>query len=470
MKNKGFTLIELLAVVVIIGLLAVIIIPKVKSTIDDSRKNSRILSVQSLDRMAGNYYLEKKAQTNKFTECTYNFTTNQKSCSELDFTGDKPKTGFLNIDKNGQVDIAVQYEDMCYIKNHNKEEIEIIPYDEKTCNINAYVFKNYELPPTVIQGDGLYKSTLDENRYIYKGDNPNNFIWIDENNDNIKVEAELYRIISFEKDNTITAIRNNSIGQYAWDERVSEEEGPRLNSENTYCQPLGLYFGCNVWGNQNNTKVNNNPLNNTFYFNYYPESTSIELEKTTEKTVTQDSTLNTYLNSTWLNENEGIKNAAIDSEFNVGGVYYHSAYTYKDKKLIKEKEEIKQSTWNGKIGLIQLSDYVETSTNNKCTSLYSNYYYNEQYYFDSNDDGIMDQNNLNWECSKNNWLLDTESEWTITANPKEPHIVWSISKDGYIITEPASNELTVRPVIHIKSSYSLTGQGTSDIPYELTTK
>ena len=98
------------------------------------------------------------------------------------------------------------------------------------------------------------------------------------------------------------------------------------------------------------------------------------------------------------------------------------------------------------------------------------YYYNEQYYFDSNDDGIMDQNNLNWECSKNNWLLGTESEWTITANPKESHIVWSISKDGYIITEPASIELTVRPVIHIKSSYSLTGQGTSDIPYELTTK
>lgn len=47
MEEKGFTLIELLGAIVILGLLALLIVPKAKSAIEDSKKNnSRIISTK----------------------------------------------------------------------------------------------------------------------------------------------------------------------------------------------------------------------------------------------------------------------------------------------------------------------------------------------------------------------------------------------------------------------------------------
>ena len=59
----------------------------------------------------------------------------------------------------------------------------------------------------VTSGDGLYKDEY-EDRYFYKGANPNNYIIF--NN-------ETWRIISIEGDGTIKIMRNESIGNIAWD-------------------------------------------------------------------------------------------------------------------------------------------------------------------------------------------------------------------------------------------------------------
>ena len=56
MKNKGFTLVELLAVIVIIGLLAVLIVPKVNKTLKDARKSINKTSISGITRTANNYY------------------------------------------------------------------------------------------------------------------------------------------------------------------------------------------------------------------------------------------------------------------------------------------------------------------------------------------------------------------------------------------------------------------------------
>ena len=74
--------------------------------------------------------------------------------------------------------------------------------------------------PTVTTGDGLYKDE-NENRYFYRGKNPNNYITF--NN-------ETWRIISIENDGTIKVMRENSIGMMAWDS----------GNENNWSNPADL--------------------------------------------------------------------------------------------------------------------------------------------------------------------------------------------------------------------------------------
>jgi len=146
MNKKAFTLIELLAVIILIGLLAVLIIPKVNETIKDARINTNEVSVNALSRTATNYFLEQKAKNNDFQSCTYDFTNRTNTCTNLEFTGEKPDSGKLVIKPNGNVAIAVQFDKYCFLKGYETDEIERIDYDETTCGENAYVFTNYEIP------------------------------------------------------------------------------------------------------------------------------------------------------------------------------------------------------------------------------------------------------------------------------------------------------------------------------------
>ena len=64
----------------------------------------------------------------------------------------------------------------------------------------------------VTEGDGLYADEYESGKYIYKGTNPNNYITF--NN-------ETWRIISVEADGTIKIMRNESIGNRAFDSGIS---------------------------------------------------------------------------------------------------------------------------------------------------------------------------------------------------------------------------------------------------------
>ena len=321
----------------------------------------------------------------------------------------------------------------------------------------------------VNSGDGLYASTIDSRRYIYRGSNPNNYIKLEENNVDV-----MYRIISFEADGSIKVIRDTSIGSMAWDERTGETEGPRKNDDNTYCNYTGTYYGCNVWSNMNDTTYNGTPLStlfsNNFHYKYFSSSTSELLDHSTNGTVKDNSSLNTYLNGEWLN-NSGLNDYINpNTNFSVGGLYYYSTYTGGDKGLEKELEEINSYKWQGKVGLMYITDMVETSLSNSCDSVYDNFYYNPNYYYKDTGSETASQHitNGNWPCTKDNWLFKGITEWSLSAYSSHRGSVWRVISTGCFSGTNPYSAFGARPVLYLKPQTTLTGEGTEGAPYIIT--
>ena len=75
----------------------------------------------------------------------------------------------------------------------------------------------------VTSGDGLYKDEHEEGRYIYKGNNPNNYITFNDENAG-------WRVISVENDGTIKIVKIDSIGNEYWNSTDSTNwESASLN-------------------------------------------------------------------------------------------------------------------------------------------------------------------------------------------------------------------------------------------------
>ena len=132
--KKGFTLIELLAVIVLIGALSVLTIPKIVNTLKESGKSIDSASAKGLLSSA-----EYKASQNELKGVSGNtiidFET-ETNIDALDYNGEVPEKGKIILKENGQVDMAIKLGDTCYIKNKLSQEIQEIPYSEETCIVS----------------------------------------------------------------------------------------------------------------------------------------------------------------------------------------------------------------------------------------------------------------------------------------------------------------------------------------------
>lgn len=105
MKNKkGFTLVELLAVIVVLGLLAAIILPKITDTVSDAEKQSAAVSGQSYLKVVETEIVKSQWKNVQLTDGTWTITANGlRNASNQDYTfsytGDKP-------DANGTITIS----------------------------------------------------------------------------------------------------------------------------------------------------------------------------------------------------------------------------------------------------------------------------------------------------------------------------------------------------------------------------
>ena len=115
MNKKGFTLIELLAVILILGIIALIAIPAVNNVINDSKLGAERATINNIITAYENYYQLKTLKgetivTNALTETS--FQTNgefdpQKAAEAIGITGDIDKTfTVFELDANGNAKVT----------------------------------------------------------------------------------------------------------------------------------------------------------------------------------------------------------------------------------------------------------------------------------------------------------------------------------------------------------------------------
>ena len=314
MKNrKGFTLIELLAIIVILAIIAVITVPIILGIIDEAKQKSVINSAYGYKDAINKLYTTKLLNNNDYKMTDKVYTVSELNTEGINVSGNVPdNNSWIEIENNEVKSGCLQFDEY--------------KVDITNGNVGSGTKGECVMPfnPTsliVTSGDGLYESETEPGRLIYRGQDPNNRLFLKEDGTN----NTLYRIVSFEADGTIKVVRDDKIDNKAWDTKNTRD-----TTNNTYCT---LGYGCNVWGNGSNTLYNGSPLGDNFHYVYYSSPTATTLSNGESGTVTSDSTLNTYLNDTWLPSS--LTNYIDNHSWNVGGIYY----TADDKGIIKEKEE-----------------------------------------------------------------------------------------------------------------------------------
>ena len=274
----------------------------------------------------------------------------------------------------------------------------------------------------VISGDGLYKDNNEDDKYIFKGGNPDNYITFND---------ETWRIISLDENGNLKIIRNDTLTK-PWD-----EYNTRNSTTSTYCNNA-TFPTCNAWAAT--TNLVGNPRAFTIYG---PNGGSVGATATFSGTVSADASLNTYLNNDYYNTlTEQSQKIIEPHDFNVASPGNNSD-TENIATNIKQEQVYK---WKVKIGLLIITDVLTRSPGDSCSRLESG----------------QCMNNSERTCKNNNWLLKY-NEFTLSPYPNsDRYLVWNISAEGCIYTGSTNASYSSRPVVYLKSEIYLKGKGTEN--------
>ena len=300
----------------------------------------------------------------------------------------------------------------------------------------------YNTAPSVsLMNDRLGGTTtdLDGGNIRYYGANPNNYIYFNcsDYSNQSSSTCETWRIIGV-FDGKLKLIRNESIGEYSWD-----------NKDASTGVKYGL--GKNDWTTARLMKLlnpsdyykidtNDNGLGQSLYYN----STSGKCYSGSA-----NATVDCDFTSTGI-KNETTRNMIAETTWNIGG--WNNASVYPN--LIYEKERGttvytgRPTTWTGKIALAYPSDYGYAVNLSTCTEQLGNY----------NDS----------TCTSNNWLFKG-NYFTLTHVSSSDSLLFNIMSFGLLDnTEQAYLNNQIYPTLYLDSEVSIEGgSGTSSSPYTL---
>lgn len=406
--KKGFTLVELLATITILGIIALLLVPTVTGVISNFRNDSsenQKKSIVAAAKLWGSDHRLELPTTEGETMCV--------SVAEL-------KNGYLEDD-------IVDPDTKEAISDHVGVEIKRVgkSYEYTYTDSCSTSDQDSELDITddvVTSGDGLYEDSYENGRYVYKGNNPNNYI---------EFNGELWRIIAKETDGTYKIIRDQLSENRAFD-----EADYRTTANNTFCD--SSYSGCNVYGK----------VNGIFRL----------MSGQKMGTVTEDSSLSKYLNETYYNTlTSDAKNQVQTHAFNIGVVLVYGGGN-QNNSIYSDLNGEKAFQWTGNIGLPNVTDILRANSDSRCNSAGAA-------------SGTLEQN-----LCISNYLVNNMSEisfWTMNGYSTQTYAtsgaVWVPyrSRNGISFSVQApSYSGGVRPVLFLKSTIKITGgNGSQSSPY-----
>ena len=299
----------------------------------------------------------------------------------------------------------------------------------KTAVINNSITYQYDPKNSLMKDVG--------NNIRYYGASPNNYIYFNYSNysNQSSSTCETWRIIGV-FDGKIKLIRNESIGEYSWDNK-----NVSTGAENDY--------GKNDWTDARLMKLLNP--------GYESKTTggSLYYNAKSGNCYSGQSNATKACNFT----STGIKNATTrnlisDTIYYLGG--HNSFSVYPNQIYEKERGTTvysgRPTEWTGKIALAYPSDYGYAADLGKCSQNLNNY--------------------NNSTCTSNNWMkaiVAPNYGWLLTPRSGIASNVWYVySSGGVYYNSYVYNAYGVAPVLFLNSDANVkSGTGTSSDPYQI---
>ena len=159
--------------------------------------------------------------------------------------------------------------------------------------------------------------------------------------------------------------------------------------------------------------------------------------------------MNTYLNTTYYNTFDlETRTMIVESVYNVGLIDTSSS-----KSTISDISYVSATKWKGKLGLINISEYVRANSSDNCTS-------------------VSEYDDFSCRNNGNNWMSNNMSTTWATLSPPFSSSyttgIWVISNTGSISTSFISVTHYIRPVVNISAEVQITGgDGSESNPFTL---
>ena len=278
----------------------------------------------------------------------------------------------------------------------------------------------------------------------YVGANPNNYL---------SFNGETWRIIGVfnnittidEQENEKTEslvkiVRNDSLGNYSWDSSESS---------------INDGYGVNEWSQADLMyELNCDGSGSKAYCR--DDITEGYLSNLTTGSTTWYNNVNNAKNGTY-EYRKNIRSLSIDKvakvRWNLGGYNITSVSALNMYNAERGTLHIsnpsdgitRKDYWEGKIALIYPSDYGYASTDEACRNRLGSF-----------------------NCENENWLFNSEYQWTLSPYSGSADGVFFVYSGGYVSGYSASNTLGVRPVLFLKSDVVIAGgTGTESDPFIL---